>query len=130
MNCNTIVLRKWLHCCALAVPWAWNLLDIGLNAPTGCASGFRGPGGCLVAPAGQGHSHTEMAQTTTILPYLEQLFLKKLGLYTPIFIILSIHTPIKDLNSSTTRLLANAFEFFGASLGGGPKHAPRRPCGT
>ena len=87
-----------------------------------------------MAPAGQGHSHTEMARTvtvtTTILPYFEQLFLKKLGVYTPNFIIFSIDTPIKDLNSSSTSLLADAFEFFGASLGGGPKHAPRRPCGT
>ena len=79
---------------------------------------FHGLGGFLAAPAGPGHSISKMPRTSPYNPNFEHHVLKINGVHTPIFLIGVVNTITKDLKSSSTRPLADAFQFFGAPQGG------------
>ena len=79
---------------------------------------FHGLGGFLVAPAGRGHSISKMPRTGPYNPNFEHHVLKINGVHTPIFLIGLVNTITKDLKTSSTRSLADAFHFFGAPQGG------------
>ena len=79
---------------------------------------FHGLGGFLAAPAGRGHSISKMPRTGPYNPNFEHHVLKINGVHTPIFMILIVNTIDKDLKSSSTPSLADAFQFFGAPQGG------------
>ena len=79
---------------------------------------FHGLGGFLAAPAGRGHSISKMPRTGPYNPNFEHHVLKINGVHTPIFMILIVNTIDKELKSSSTPSLADAFQFFGAPQGG------------
>ena len=75
-------------------------------------------GSVTAAPAGPGHSISKMPRTSPYNPNFEHHVLKINGVHTPIFTIGLVNTINKDLKSSSTPSLADAFQFFGAPQGG------------
>ena len=58
-----------------------------------------------------------MPRTSPYNPNFEHRVLKKNGVHTPIFMIGLVNAINKDLKSSSTPSLADAFHFFGAPQG-------------
>ena len=78
--------------------------------------GIPRPGGAPGGPCWPGALDIENATHKPLYnPNFEHHVLKKNGVHTPIFMIVFVHTTNKDPNSSSTTLIANSFQFFGAS---------------